>query len=404
MSDQAEPKHKSGHRWVWVFALVLIGITAFFSIRAEDRQSQSKKVKSGPPPVPISTSTAEQGDIGIYLEGLGTVTPVYTVNLTSRVQGQILKVNYKEGQTVNAGDSLLEIDPRPYEAAQMQAAGQLARDQAILKEAQIDLQRYKKAYARNAIAKQQLDDQQQIVLQDQGTVQADQGTLQSAQVNLDYCHIKSPITGKVGLRLVDPGNMVQAFSNVSLVVIEQVQPITVIFSISEDHLPEIQEQLKKGKELTVDLYDRAQQKKLASGKLLTLDNSVDPTTGTVKLKAQFANEDNSLFPNQFVNARLLVDTEKQQTLIPTTAIQRDVQGAFVYVINANQTAEVRPVKVGITNGNKTSVQGVKSAEIVAVAGFDKLQEGAKVTVRNEDASKSPAPASIDNSAPGSNNP
>jgi multidrug efflux system membrane fusion protein len=282
---------------------------------------------------------------------------------------------------VRKGDPLLEIDPRPYQAAVTQTEGQLAHDQAVLTEAKIDFDRYQQAFTRNAIAKQQLDDQQQVVLQDEGTVKNDQGVLANAKVNLEYTHIVSPIDGRVGLRLVDLGNIVQANSSTPLVVITQLQPITVIFSIAEDHLAQIQEQLRKGKKLSVDAYDREQTHKIASGSLLTLDNMIDSTTGTLKLKAVFPNTDNALFPSQFVNARILVDTLHNVTLIPTPAIQRNAQGAFVYVVKSDQTAGLQLVTPGTTDGTLTAVDGLQPGATVAVNGFDKLQEGAKVNVR-----------------------
>lgn len=368
--------------WIWLLAAALILAAVVYY-----RHNSAQRAKNGADPavtvrpIMVSTATAKQGDIGVYIDALGTVTPVYTVTVTSRVQGQITNVYYREGQMVRKGDPLLEIDPRPYEAAVTQAEGTLAHDQALLNEAKIDLDRYQQAFNRNAIAKQQLDDQQQVVLQDEGTVKNDQGNLANARVNLEYTHITSPIDGRVGLRLVDPGNMVQANSTTALVVITQLQPITVIFSIAEDHLGQIQKQLRKGARLSVDVLDRDQATKLATGYLLTLDNVVDPTTGTVKLKAVFDNKDNALFPSQFVNARLLVDTRHDVTLIPTPAIQRNAQGAFAYVIAADQTASIHPVTPGVTDGNVTEVQGLQAGDVVATTGFDKLQDGSKVTIR-----------------------
>ncbi|MGB0049153.1 MAG: efflux RND transporter periplasmic adaptor subunit, partial [Terriglobales bacterium] len=282
---------------------------------------------------------------------------------------------------VQKGDPLIEIDPRPYEAALTQVQGQLAHDQAVLKEARIDLDRYKQALDRNAIAKQQYDDQEQVVLQDEGTVKNDEGQLANAQVNLVYTHITAPIAGRVGLRLVDPGNIVQANSTTALVVITQLQPITVIFSIAEDSLAPIQQQLRRGKTLTVEAFDRGESTKLASGTLLTLDNVIDPTTGTLKLKAVFDNKDSALFPSQFVNIRLLVDTQHDATLIPTPAIQRNAQGAYVYLIKSDQTASIRTITPGTTDGLITAVEGVQPQEVVAVNGFDKLLDNAKVMIR-----------------------
>jgi multidrug efflux system membrane fusion protein len=319
--------------------------------------------------------------MGVYINALGTVTPVYTVTVTSRVQGEITNVYYREGQLVHKNDPLLEIDPRPYQAALTQAEGQLAHDQAVLNKDKIDLDRYQLAYNRNAIAKQQLDDQQQTVMQDEGAVKNDEGALANAKVNLVYCHITSPIDGRVGLRLVDPGNIVQANSTTSLVVVTQLQPITVIFSVAEDYLPEIQQQLHAGHRLDVVALDRDQQKKIADGSLLTVDNMIDTTTGTVKLRAVFANRDDALFPNQFVNARLTVNTLHNATLLPTAAIQRNAQGAFVYVINSNDTADMQTVTQGTTDGETAAVTGINPGAVVAVTGFDKLQNGASVTIR-----------------------
>jgi multidrug efflux system membrane fusion protein len=372
--------HKS--RW-WIWLIVVVVILVIVAIW--ERRGGSSDAKAGGDaasrPVMVTTAVAHQGDIGVYLNALGTVTPVYTDMVTSRVQGEITQVYYREGQMVRKGDPLIEIDPRPYQAALTQVEGQLAHDQAVLKEAKIDLERYKQALDRNAIAKQQYDDQEQVVLQDEGTVKNDEGQLANAKVNLIYTHITSPIAGRVGLRLVDPGNIVQANSTTVLVVVTQLQPITVVFSIAEDHLSQIQQQLLKGKKLTVDAFDREGNKKLASGTLLTLDNVIDPTTGTLKLKAIFDNTDNALFASQFVNVKLLVDTQHNATLIPTPAIQRNAQGAYVYLIKSDQTASMRTITPGTTDGSVTSVQGIEPQEVVAVTGFDKLLDGAKVTIR-----------------------
>jgi len=390
--DSTDPKKTEQHAtddsttrksrwWVWLIVAVLIlGGIAWWERRGPDPAAKAGG-DAASRPVMVTTASAHQGDIGIYLNALGTVTPVYTVTVTSRVQGEITQVYYREGQMVRKGDPLIEIDPRPYQAALTQVEGQLAHDQAVLTEAKIDLDRYKQALDRNAIAKQQYDDQEQVVLQDEGTVKNDEGQLANAKVNLVYTHITAPIAGRVGLRLVDPGNIVQANSTTALVVITQLQPITVIFSIAEDSLSQIQQQLRKGKKLTVDAFDREASTKLASGTLLTLDNVIDPTTGTLKLKAMFDNSDNALFPSQFVNVKLLVDTQHNVTLIPTPAIQRNAQGAFVYVIRSDQTASMRTITPGTTDGSVTAVQGLQPQDVVAVNGFDKLLDGAKVTVR-----------------------
>jgi multidrug efflux system membrane fusion protein len=283
---------------------------------------------------------------------------------------------------VHKGDVLIDIDPRPYQAALTQGEGTLAHDEALLAEARIDMDRYQEAFNRNAIAKQQLDDQVQTVKQYEGSVKNDQGTVASAATNLDYATIKAPIDGRVGLRLVDPGNIVTAGSTTALVVITQLQPITVIFSIAEDYLPQIQKQMRAGHTMAVDAFDRDQMTKLASGSLLTLDNQIDTSTGTVKLKAIFQNKDASLFPNQFVNTRLLVDTQQNATLVAAAAVQRNASNAFVYLIKPDQTASVQNVTVGTTDGNTSAVQGIQPGDVVALTGFDKLQDGAKVTVRN----------------------
>jgi len=384
-SDRHE--ENKGRKWIWVLiaAIVLAGGYIYYRHRQAANDAAAKaKAAQQPRAVPIVTATARRGDIGVYVEALGAVTPVYTVNVTSRVQGQVMNVYYKEGQLVRKGQPLLEVDPRPFQAALTQVEGQLEHDQAVLAEARIDLDRYQQAFNRNAIAKQQLDDQTQIVKQDEGTVKNDQGLVANAQVNLVYTHITSPIDGRVGLRLVDPGNMVQANGTTPLVVVAQLAPITVIFSVAEDYLAEIQRQTRNGNKLTVDAYDRAQQTKIAEGKLLTIDNQIDTTTGTVKLRAEFPNKDGALFPNQFINARLLVKTQNNVTLIPSAGIQRNAQGAYVYLIQ-NQKAAIRTVKVGTTDGNTTAVDGINPDDVVAVNGFDKLQDGIPVRIQKPSA-------------------
>jgi membrane fusion protein, multidrug efflux system len=373
---------KKGHGWAWALLLIAaaVGAILYYQHRSS---GDASKAKAAPAPraVPITTAQAKKGDIGIYVEALGTVTPVYTVTVTSRVQGEIMNVYYKEGQMVKKGDPLLDIDPRPYQAALTQGEGQLAHDQALLAEAGIDLDRYKSAFSRNAIAQQQVYDQEQTVQQYQGTVKNDEGMVENAKVNLIYTHITSPIDGRVGLRLVDPGNIVQANSTTPLVVVTQLQPITVIFSVAEDYLPQIQQQLRQGHTMAVGALDRTQEKQIATGSLLTLDNQIDTTTGTLKLKAIFPNADLALFPNQFVNTRLLVETQHDATLVPAAAIQRNAQGAFVYVVKPDNTAQLRTIKPGVADGNTQAVDGVKPNEVVAVSGFDRLQDGAKVAVR-----------------------
>jgi len=331
----------------------------------------------------IATASAQKGDIGTYVNALGVVTPVKTVSVKSRVDGQLMSVNYIEGQMVRAGDSLVEIDPRPYQAQLTQAEGQLARDQALLENARVDLDRYQTAYSRNAIPKQQLDTQVATVHQYDGTVKLDQGQVDTAKLQITYSHITAPFSGRVGLRLVDPGNIVHATDTNPLAVITQLQPITVIFSVAEDYLPQIQQQLRAGKTLAVDAFDRAQAKKLATGTLQTLDNQIDTTTGTLKLKAVFTNQDESLFPNQFVNARLLVDTLHNATLVPNTVIQRNAESAFVYLLKPGQTVAVQTITVGTTDGHTSAVEGIEPGAVVAADNFNRLTDGAKVTVRSQ---------------------
>jgi multidrug efflux system membrane fusion protein len=378
--------------WIWIVLIIILGIGGLWYYRRQQAAAAAAKAKAAAAnrSVPITTATVTSGPIGVYINALGTVTPVYTATITSRVDGQINSVNYREGQMVHKGDLLLQIDPRPYEAVLTQAQGTLAHDEALLAEGRIDLDRYQQAFNRNAIAKQQLDDQTQTVKQYEGSVKNDQGTVASATTNVDYTNIKAPIDGRVGLRLIDPGNIVTAGSTTPLVVITQLQPITVIFSVAEDYLPQIQKQLRQGNKLSVEAFDRDQKTKLASGYLLTLDNQIDTTTGTVKLKAIFPNTDVTLFPNQFVNARLLVDMEQNATLVPTAAIQRNAQGTFVYIVKSDQTAAVQNIKEGTTDGAIASVQGVNAGDVIATTGFDKLQNGVKVTIKNAAGDKNPS--------------
>ena len=373
------PKNEEKSHWlVWaIVAVVILGGGLFMYRQYEAQKAANAKANAAPPRgIPITTATAKQGDIGVYITALGTVTPVYTVTITSRVQGEIMAIHYTEGQMVKAGDPLVDIDPRPFQVMLEQA-------QALLNESKIDLTRYQTAFSKNAIAKQQVDDQEQLVLQNEGTVKNDQAGIDSAKLSLVYCHITSPITGRVGLRMIDLGNIVQAGSTSGLVVVTQLQPITLVFNVAEDYLPQIQAQVHQGHKLEVDAFDRDQQKKIASGSLLTTDNEIDPTTGTVKLKAIFPNQDESLFPNQFVNARLLVDTQHGVILVPNNAIQRSAQGAFVYVIQSDQTAKMVTVTPGVTDGGVTAVQGLQTNDVIAASGFDKLQDTAKVTVHNQ---------------------
>lgn len=337
--------------------------------------------------VTLTTATAKKGDIGVYLDAIGTVTPMYQAAITSQVNGIVTAVNFREGQLVRKGDSLIEIDERPFVATLEQAQGTLERDQGILAQAQMDLARYRDAWARNAIPKQTLDDQEKIVLQDQGTVKLDQGSVHFDQIQVDFCHITSPITGKVGLRIVDPGNVVQSSASTTLAVVTQIQPITVIFTLPEDNLGQVTPHLRQKAPLQVTAFDRSGQNQIATGTLLTLDNLVDTTTGTVKARAIFNNKDSALYPNQFVNSRLLVNTIHNATLIPTSAIQHNGNVAYVYVLQEN-VAHMRTVNPGVVDGDTTQVTGINPGDIVANSSFDKLQDNSKVVV-----SKQPIPTS-----------
>ena len=378
---QATLTHRSGQSKI-KFALVLMAVLAlgvFLALRFGRHKSASVAAHATDQPVIIHAAAAQLGDMGVYIDALGTVTPISTVNIYSQVSGQIFAVHYREGQIVHKGDPLIDIDPRPYQAQLQQAEGLLDHDKGVLKQAEIDLARYKEAFASHAVAKQVLDDQEQAVVQDQGAVKYDLGQVEYAEVQLGYCHISAPASGRVGLRLVDSGNTVFAGSSNTLAVITELQPITVVFNVAEDHLGEIQTQLRQHKRLAVEAFDRSAQARLATGTLLTLDNQIDTSTGTVRFRGEFSNPDLALFPNEFVNARLLVKTLRNSVLIPNAAIQRNGTQAFVFVVGKDAVS-VRNITERNTDGDRSAVEGLRGGEMVALSSFDKLQEGTKVTV------------------------
>jgi multidrug efflux system membrane fusion protein len=366
-----------------VILLIVVGVY-WLRTRSGDAQTSAKNRRSGSGAldVPVVTAKVQTGDLDVYLSGLGTVTALNTVTLKSRVDGQLDKVLFQEGQMVSTGQLLAEIDPRPFQVQLAQAEGQLVRDQALLTNAQIDLERYRTLFKEDSIPKQQLDTQESLVRQFEGTIKADQSQVDNAKLQLIYCRITAPITGRVGLRLVDVGNMVHAADTTGLLVITQVQPITLVFTLPEDNLPAVLARMKEKQQLTVAAFDREQKKLLATGTLQSIDNQIDPTTGTVKLKAVFANADGALFPNQFVNARILVDTLRNVTLVPNAAIQRSPQSTFVYTVNRDNTVAAKNVEVKLTQGEQTAIaRGLDPGETVVIDGVDKLQPGTKVVAR-----------------------
>jgi membrane fusion protein, multidrug efflux system len=379
----SRPRHKVLKVVPWILlALVLVGVFVLLLRHREDAKKAAAAKARPAPGVTITSATAQKGDIGVYLDSIGTVTPVYTDSITSQVNGLVVAVHFKEGQRVSKGDPLIDIDSRTYRATLLQAQGTMERDENLLAQARMDLERYRAAWARNAIAKQVMDDQEKLVSQDEGTVKNDQGTVQFDQIQVDYCHITSPIDGQVGLRLVDPGNVVQSGGTLTLAVITQIEPITAIFTIPEDNLGQVEARLRVKAKLTVDAFDRTAQTKIASGELLTLDNQIDTTTGTVKGRGLFANKDDALFPNQFINTRLLVNTLRAVTLVPSSAIQQNGQASFVYLIQ-NNVAHVQSVKPGVTDRGVTQVEGVNPGDVLANSSFDKLQDKAPVIISNK---------------------
>ena len=459
----SEPPRKRRHRWIWVVILALFGLL-FYWVISQHRKSQQaaagggRHMRSGP--IPVVPATATTGSLGVYLNAIGTVTSLYTASITAQVTGVITEVHYREGQVVRKGDPLIDIDARPYQAQLLQAQGALERDQNLLSEAQMDLARYQQAWAKNAIPRQTLEDQEKVVLQDQGTVKNDEGTVQYDQVQVDYCHITSPIAGRVGLRLVDPGNLVTANSTTTLVVVTQLQPITVIFTLAEGNLPQVVDQMRHGKQLAVQAWESDNSREIATGKLTSIDNQIDTTTGTLKLRASFPNTDGSLFPNQFVNTRLLVQTLQNQILVPSSAVQHNGDVAFVYLIEPgpgstgaqaaqgggtgtsvsstgsagspgtgsrgaggshqtggnrageNQAAEssqgngkaqyhvvMKTVTTGVTDNGNTAVQGIQPGNVVADSSFNNLVDGAPVFLSQQKIPTTQTTISGESSAP-----
>ncbi|MGO8858794.1 MAG: efflux RND transporter periplasmic adaptor subunit [Steroidobacteraceae bacterium] len=386
----ADSSHKRKSRWViWTIVLIVFLIGIWLLVRAFEKP----KPKQPPQPIPVGAATVTLGNIDVYLDALGNVTPVYTDTIVSRVAGMVTEVRFKEGQIVKKDDLLAVIDPRPYVAAFLQAQGQLERDEALLKNARIDLVRYQNSYKEHAIPEQELATQQATVDEDEGTVKLDQGNLDAAKVNVDYTRVVSPIDGRVGLRNIDPGNVVSANGTTGLCVITQLQPITVIFVIAEDSIDEVFAQMSTGKPMQVIALDRSKQHTLATGTLLTVDNQVNTTTGTVRARATFPNTHNELFPSQFVNARLLVKTLTQVNLVPQAAIQHNNDVAFVYVVQPDLSVQSRNVKILATEAETSAVSGVEPGDQLVTDGFDKLQNGSKIVIRKK------APAAANPAAP-----
>ena len=388
MKPVAAPRRK---RFGWLWLILLLGAgTAGYRFYPQvlaggpktENKAEKSAAKKGSQAVPVVATAAHRSDLPIYLTGLGTVTAYNTVVLRSRVDGELQHIAFTEGQIVHQGDLLAEIDSRPYEAQLAQAEGQLAKDMAQLENAKVDLKRYQALDAQSVIPRQQAETQAAMVHQLDGTIEADKGMIQNIKVNLTYCHIIAPLTGRIGLRIVDQGNIVHANDPNGLATITQLQPIAVLFNLAQDYLPQILPKMRTGQTLLVEAYDRDLKTKLATGKLLTVDNAIDPSTGTARFKAEFPNEDGSLFPNQFVNARLLVDVRRGVVTVPAAAIQHSPTSSFVYVVNEDQTVAMREVVPGAIAGDNASVdKGLEAGEIVVVDGVDKLQQGTKVDAR-----------------------
>lgn len=394
-NDGAHASRPALRRWrPWRLALGLaaVAVAVAFAVTRATRAQSSPTPAAGPRAVPVVTATVRSADLGVYQTGLGTVTPLKTVTVRSRVDGELMSIAYREGQSVRAGDLLAQIDPRPFQVQLLQAEGQLAKDEAALKNARVDLERYKILIEQDSVPRQQLDTQVATVDQAAAALESDRAQVESAKLNLTYSRIVAPISGIVGLRLVDQGNMVHATDAAGLLVITEQQPISVVFTIAADHLAPVIQQTKAGNRLVVEAWDRELKRKLATGSLLAIDNQIDPTTGTVRIKALFPNDDSSLYPNQFVNARLLVDTIHQAVLVPTAALQRSPQSIYVYVVKPDHTVEMRNVEVQLTEGDDSAVRkGVSPGDVVVDDGVDKLQPGTAVALAREGGTRKPTP-------------
>ena len=391
LHDQTTPATTGARRraWLWPLVIVLLAVGGYFAYRqfaptpdaAPATATGRPGGPGGAPRTPVVAVPARTADVDVYLNALGTVTPLRTVTVRSRVEGQLLRVLFEEGQVVKEGQLLAEIDPRAFQVQLMQSEGQMARDRALLENARLDLERYRTLFEQDSIAKQQVDTQAALVRQYEGAVKVDQSQIDSARLQLAYARITAPIDGRVGLRLVDPGNIVRAGDANGLVVITQLAPIAVVFTVPQDNLPAVMKRMQSGEKPPVEAWDRELKARLASGTLASVDNLVDPTTGTVKLKAQFANDGTALFPNQFVNVRMKLDTVRDATVIPAAAVQRGSQGMFVYVVQADQTVKLRPVKLGPVDGQRQAIaEGLAPGDLVVSDGMDRLRDGAMVEV------------------------
>jgi multidrug efflux system membrane fusion protein len=388
------PVHKPRSAWGFVITGLVLLLVVSGIVWWARHQGAPEHARGGRNAVPMSIvpQAVGKGDIGVNINALGTVTSLATVTVRTQISGYLMKIDFKEGDEVKKGDVLAEIDSRPYEAALAQAKGNLARDEALLKGAQVDLARYQGLAAQNAVPRQTLDTQVALVAQDEGTVEADRAAVNAAQVNLNYCHIVAPNDGRVGIRQVDQGNYVTPGDANGIVVITQLKPISVLFTVPEDNLQAILKRLQEGAKLPTTALDRSSIKVLAQGTVQSTDSQIDPTTGTIKLRATFPNDDEALFPNQFVNIRLLLDTHKDVTIMPTAGVQRGVPGTFVYLVNSDDTVSVRKIELGITDGDNVEVKsGLQPGDRIVIDGADKLRDGAKINVRSE-ADSNVAPA------------